>query len=158
MDRQTIQLFLHVGAVVVALGPTFALPFLQAFAERDGVASTRFMLAFSERIYRILIGPGSAVVFIFGAALIVANDRGYRESMPTWLAACGVWFILAMALSFHYQPAAVRAAQHLLDELPGDADLPPGYKRVGLQLRTIEGFLALSTLAITLLMFWKPGE
>jgi uncharacterized membrane protein len=112
MDRQAIQLFLHVGAVVVALGPVFALPFLQVFAEREGVGSTQFMLAFSARIYRILIMPGAVVVFIFGTALIAANDRGYREGVPAWLAGCAIWFIVALALSFHYQLAAARRAQH----------------------------------------------
>ena len=158
MDRQTAQLFMHVGAVVVALGPTFALPFLQAFAEREGVASTRFMLAFSERIYQILVGPGSLVVFIFGVALIAANDRGYRDGVPVWLAACAAWFVLIIALSFHYQPAAVRKAVHLLDDLPDNASLPSSYTRAGHELLAIQGLTAVSTIVITLFMFWKPGE
>ena len=91
-------------------------------------------------------------------ALIIGNDRGYREGVPTWLAACAVWFVLVMAISFHYQPAAIRKAMHLLDELPGNGSLPSGYRRAGHELRAIQGLMALSTLVITLFMFWKPGE
>ncbi len=158
MDKQTIQLFLHVGAVIVALGPTFALPFLQAYAQRDSVGSTRFMLQFSERIYHILVVPGSLIVLVFGLALVAANDRGYRESFPAWLGICAFWFIIALALSVHYQPAAERKAMEVLDGLPADAEIPAEYRPLGRRLQMIEGFLAFTTLAITLVMFWKPGE
>ncbi len=158
MNRETFQLFLHVGAVVVALGATFTLPLLQLFAEQNGVAATKFMLRFSARAYRILVIPGALVVLAFGVALVLANDRGYREEMPAWLAGCTMWFILALAATFHYQPAAVREGLHALDEVRVGDQLPAGYGQAALRLRLVEGFLAFSTLAITFVMFWKPGE
>jgi len=158
VDKYSIQLFLHVGAVIVALGPVFALPFLQAYAQRDGVGSTRFMLQFSERIYHILVVPGAVIVLIFGLALVVGNERGYREDFPLWLGITAFWYIIALALSVHYQPAAERKAMEILDDLPGDAALPEAYAPLGKRLQVIEGFLALTTLAVTFVMFWKPGE
>jgi hypothetical protein len=50
MESYKLLVFLHVAAVVVGLGITFSFPFLQAAAERSGVAATRFFHEASMRI------------------------------------------------------------------------------------------------------------
>src|SRR5688572_4184733 len=92
-----IQLFLHVGFVIVALGSVFALPFLQAFAERQGVAATRFAMHFIRRLENILIIPGNVLLFLFGLGLIFDDTTGYSDDFPGWLMVALPWYLAAFA-------------------------------------------------------------
>lgn len=160
MTSYKIELFLHVIFVVVALGVTFAYPFMQGFAERKGVGPTRFFLEFSERVERFLVIPGTILLFIFGGLLISNGNtpNQYKDDMPAWLMVSIVWFLAAFAAAFFVQRKNVSNAIKSLEGVPDSAALPTAYEPIGKRIQMVGGLLGVSVIAIAFLMVWKPGQ
>ncbi len=156
MNSYKLELFIHVGAVIVGLGATFALPFLAAFAERSGVSATRFSLRFSERLENFLIIPAAIVLFIFGGLLMSNDATGYTDDMPAWLIISIVWFLAAFAGAIFLQRRQVKAAIATLEGVPDTAELPDAYTAVAKRIQMVGGVLGLSVIGIAFLMIWKP--
>jgi hypothetical protein len=66
-----LGLFVHVAAVVVALGPTFAYPFFQAAVERRSPRSVPVMFRAMHTSSRYLVTPGLLVVLASGIYLTI---------------------------------------------------------------------------------------
>src|SRR5688500_9013326 len=74
-----LVLFVHVTAVVAALGPTFAYPFFQAVVERLSPRSVPAMLRAMHTTSRYLVTPGLFAVLASGVYLTVDGwDFGQR--------------------------------------------------------------------------------
>ena len=72
-------LFVHIAAVVVAFGPTFAYPFFQTVVERVSPRSVPAMLQAMHTTSRYLVTPGLLVVLASGIYLTVDGwDFGQR--------------------------------------------------------------------------------
>jgi hypothetical protein len=158
LDSYKVQLFLHVTAVVVAIGPTFAYPFLQAFAERSGAGATRFVMNFMLRMEMLLLLPGSVLLFLFGMGLIFDDHTGYKDDFPTWLMIAMPLFLLVVLVEFAVQRPALRSAARALEGAPNDAPPPAAYEPIGKRLQMVGGLQGLAIVIIILLMTWKPWE
>ncbi len=66
-----VVLFVHIAAVVVAFGATFAYPFFQAGVERISPRSVPAMLHAMHSTSRYLVTPGSLVVLVSGIYLTI---------------------------------------------------------------------------------------
>jgi hypothetical protein len=66
-----LGLFVHVAAVVVAFGPTFAYPFFQATVERLSPRSVPAMFSAMHASSRYLVAPGLLVVLASGVYLTI---------------------------------------------------------------------------------------
>lgn len=157
MSLLRIELFIHVAAVVVALGVTFVYPFLQAFSEKNGVAATRFALRFGERLENIVVIPGAILLFIMGLLMIANGESGFKDDMPVWLTIGIVWFLAAFAVAVFVQRKNVKAGIKTLEGVPDDAALPPEYLAVSKRMQMVGGLLGLSVICITFLMVYQPG-
>lgn len=74
-----LVLFVHVTAVVAALGPTFAYPFFQVLVERLSPQSVPAMLRAMHTTSRYLVTPGLFAVLASGVYLTVDGwDFGQR--------------------------------------------------------------------------------
>lgn len=74
-----LVLFVHVTAVVVAFGPTFAYPFFQTVVERVSPRSVPAMLQAMHASSRYVVTPGLLVVLASGIYLTVDGwDFGQR--------------------------------------------------------------------------------
>jgi uncharacterized membrane protein len=158
MESYKAQLFLHILAVVLAIGPTFAFPFLQAFAERKGVAPTRFAMQFIVRLTKILVIPGSILIAVFGIGLIFADHTGYKDDFPTWLMVAIPLFIVLVVLDTLVQQPQVKSAVRTLESAPDSGPLPAAYEPLGKRIQMVGGIEGLIIVVITFLMVWKPGE
>ena len=158
MESYRIMLFLHVAAVIVTIGATFAFPFLQAFAERSGVAATRFVMQFLVRIERMLVIPGSVVLTLFGVALIFDDGSGYKDDFPAWLSAAIPLFIIVVIVDLLVQQRQVKAAIAALDGVPDTAPLPAAYAAIGKRIQMVGGLEGLALVVIIFLMTYKPGQ
>ncbi len=158
MDSYKWLLFLHVAAVIVALGATFAYPFMQGFAERQGVAATRLFLRFSLFLERWVVIPGAVLILLFGVALIYDDATGYDDDFPAWLMWGATWFVLAFLGAVFLQRKNTNDGLRVLDGVPDGAVLPDAYKPIGTRIQIVGGLLGLSILGITFLMVWKPGQ
>jgi uncharacterized membrane protein len=158
MNSIRIELYLHVIAVIIALGITFSYPFLQAFGERSGVAATRFALRFIHRMETFVVLPGAILLFIFGGLLVGNSNLPYKDDMPAWLIVSIVWFLAAYGVAFFVQRRNVTKAIALLENVPDGPDLPSDYVAVSKQMQMVGGLLGFSVIAIAILMVWKPGQ
>lgn len=156
MESYEIQKFLHVAAVVFFLGPTFAIPFLQGFVERRGVAATRLGVTFINRLTLYLVYPGLVLIALFGVGLIFDDHTGYRDDFPAWLIWAIAWYVVASLAVIVIVDPAGRKAQKLLEETPDGPDLPEAYGPLRIRMQVGSGFLGLSVLGILLLMVWQP--
>lgn len=158
MESYKLQLFLHIGAVIVALGATFAIPVLHAWAERRGVGPTRMALQFSHHLEKVVVIPGAVLVLLFGLGLIFDDATGYKDDFPWWLGVAIAWFLVAFAVAVFVQKANVDRALATLDKVEDDGDFPPAYMNAAARVKITGAALAVSTIAIAFLMVWKPGE
>ena len=142
----------------MTIGATFALPFLQAFAERSGVGATRFVMQFLARIERILVIPGSIVLTLFGVALIFDDGTGYKDDFPAWLMASITIFAVVVAVDLLIQQRQVKAAIAALDGVPDSSPLPSAYTAIGKRIQIVGGLEGLALVVITFLMTYKPGQ
>ncbi len=158
MDTFDVLLFLHIAAVIVALGATFSYPFLQGFAERRGVAATRLIFQAVERVEKILVFPGGALVFIFGLGLIMTSKApDYRKEMPAWLTIAMAWYLVTYAAAYFVQLKQIQRVIALLDGLPDSPSLPAGYAPLGKRIQMVSGLISASIVGITLLMVLRPA-
>lgn len=152
-----LLLFLHIAFVVLALGPTFAFPFLEGVAKGKGVGATRFVLQFENRLETIWIRPGAILLFLAGCAMILKEEE-FREDMPVWLMVGIAWFIAAFLTALFIQGKNVKDGIAALEGVPDSADFPAAYEPVAKRMQIVGGLLGLSVVGITFLMVWQPGE
>lgn len=158
MESHKAQLFLHVLAVIVTIGVTFGFPFLQAFAERQGVGPTRFVMQFMVRIEKILVIPGSILIALFGVGLIFDDHPGYKDDFPAWLMVAIALFIVLVVADLVVQQPQVKSAVRALQGAPDGEPLPAAYAPIGKRIQMVGGLEGLAIVVITFLMVWKPGE
>jgi hypothetical protein len=101
----TLFLFLHIGGVIVAFGPTIAFPFLGASAAKEPMHGN-FALRVSELIGERVVEPGAAFVFLMGVGLIVT--RGYNPLTELWLLVSIILFLIIFIYSLTVQVPRVR--------------------------------------------------
>lgn len=154
MDSYRIMLLLHILAVVVGLGATFAYPFIQATAERSGVTATKQALRTILRIEHLVVYPGAALVFLFGLGLIFDDQTGYDEDFPGWLMWSITWYVIAVAVAVIVQRRNLKRALAVLDGAPESPTLPAEYTPIGKQMQIVGGLLGLSVVGIAFLMVW----
>ncbi len=154
MEAYRIQVFLHIVAVVVAFGITFAFPFMIAFAEKNGVAATRFALKFTDRVDKMVVTPGTVIVGLLGVGLIFDDNTGYKDDFPVWLVVAIVWYVGAVGVSQTIMRSNTRASIRALEGVPDDAELPAAYRALAKQASIIGGLLGLSVVGITFMMVW----
>ena len=158
MNSYEIQLFLHIVAALVAISVTFSYPFMQAYAERRGVASTRFAMQFFQYLYKYVVNPGAVLVILFDIGLIFDDRTGYTDDMPSWLWASITIYTVAVIVAVTVQRMNVKAAIEALEGVRDDEPLPERYVAVGKRIQIVGGLLGLSVLVVLFFMVIKPWE
>ena len=158
MTAYHIELFLHVIAVIIVFGITFAYPFLQGAAERAGTTQTRFALGVIRRLETYVVTPGAVLVLIFGGILIGNDKLPYKDDMPAWLITSIVLFLIAFAAALFVQRPNLKKALAVLDEVPDGAPLPAEYEPLGKRMQMVGGMQGLVIIVIAFLMVYKPGQ
>lgn len=157
MNSYNLLLFLHVLAVIVAFGVTFAWPFLQAAAERQGTGATKFALNLIKRVDRMITIPGAVLIALFGIGLIFDDALNYNEDMPAWLELSITLFVITFVVGVAVQHRTVLQAIRVLEPVPDDAPLPETYTPLGKRMQMVGGMLGLAIIVITFLMTWQPA-
>jgi hypothetical protein len=153
-------LILHIMAVIVAFGPTFALPLIATFGQKH----PQFALAsaeISELIEKRMTIPIAVIVPFLGLALIYSAHIDLWRS--TWLLiAIPLYIVLFFYGTLIQSRNSNRMVQLLRSMPPGPppegAAPPPELMTLGRKLQLGGMFLALLILAILVLMVWRPGN
>jgi hypothetical protein len=111
----TLFLYLHIGGVIVAFGPTIAFPFFAARAAKEPMHGN-FVLRTSEFIAARVVEPAAVFVFLMGLGLIVT--RGYNPLVELWLAAAIVLFLITFTYANLVQGRTVKRMIELTSRPP----------------------------------------
>jgi uncharacterized membrane protein len=151
----TLFLYLHIAAVIIAFGPTIALPFLAARAAQEPMHGN-FVLRATEFLIERVVEPVAAFVFLTGVGLIIT--RGYNPLTQLWLALAIVLFVITFTFANVVQLRTVRKMVTLTNQPPpaGAAGPPPEF--VALSARAERGgqFMGVMLFTILALMVVKP--
>lgn len=156
----TFWLILHVLAILVAFGPTFALPIVGALS-RKHPEHAMFGVELAEIVERRLTLPLAVVVPFLGLALI------YTAHIQLWksewlLISIGLYmvaFFFAILVQNPNTGKMLRAMRAMPPGPPPEGAAPPA-EIVALGKRLQQGgmFLTLMIVTILVLMIWRPGN
>jgi hypothetical protein len=152
-----IVLALHIAAVVVAFGWTFALPVFYVVAARHDARGLPLLHRIEYTTMRVILNP--ALVVVLGAGIFLASDgHHWSEFFVQWgLAAVVVIGALAGAVMI---PAAKRAEQAALADIEaaggGDPVTSEDYAAIVRRLNIVGSIMWLLVLATIAIMAIKP--
>jgi hypothetical protein len=159
----SIFLFLHVGGVIVAFGPTIAFPLIGSRAAREPMHGN-FALRTSEFIANHVVEPGAAFVFLMGIGLIWA--RGWNPFTTFWLGLAIILFLITISYNVFVGAKVVKRMIELTsgpppaaaEGAPAGPPAGPPPEFVALARRSaMGGMMSLLLLAsILFLMVFKP--
>ncbi|HJP65001.1 MAG TPA: DUF2269 family protein [Actinomycetota bacterium] len=157
-----VFLILHILAVVVAFGPSFAFPLIGALIEKSpqqGAFGLQIMTAIEER----MIIPLSTVVPVLGVGLIYTGHFDLWKS--EWLVITIVLYPIFYFFGLLVQtPRSNRLLKMALDMQaagppPAEAGGPPAeFQKLQKQVQMGGAFLGLMVIVFIVLMVWKPGS
>ena len=153
-------LLLHILAVIVAFGPTFAFPLMGAYAGRHpeaGPAVANLVDAIEKRMTL----PIAVIVPLLGTALIFTGHFDLWKS--EWLLISIVLYMVAFFFALLVQARNSAAFVHMIAGAPRPSEgappgMPPQMQALTKKLRIGGMFLSLLIVAILVLMVWRPGS
>jgi predicted integral membrane protein DUF2269 len=150
-------LALHIVAVVLAFGWTFALPIGYAVASRHAKRSLPVVHRIEYTSMRLLLNP--ALVVVLGAGIFLASDdHRWGEFFVQW--GLGVIVVIGGVVGSVMIPAAKRAEEAAVADLQkaGEADPEPGETYLALvrRLNILGSVLWLLVVLTIVFMVTKP--
>jgi hypothetical protein len=147
----------HIMAVVVAFGVTFAYPIMFAVAARHGPGSLPLIHRIEYTIERFLINPGLALVL--GAGIFLAGDgHHWSEFFVQW--GIGAVIVIGALVGAVMIPTAKRAEQTAERDIatagPGNLEMSAEYQALARRLTTVGSLLSALVLITILFMAIKP--
>jgi uncharacterized membrane protein len=153
-----VFLFLHIGAAIVAFGPTFAFPLIAAAGQKNPQHAA-FAAELSERIESKVVLPLALSMPVTGALLIITGGVNFFQP---WLLAAIAIYLVAISYSVFVQGPAGRELAHILGAMSpsaagsGEAAVisgpPPRVAELGAKLQRGGMLLAALLVAIVVLM------
>lgn len=153
-----VVLFVHVLAVVLAFGVTFAYPFMDVAARRGHISDLAALHRFQVFLTRHLITPAMVVVLVAGVYLASDGANGY-DFQTSWV---GITFVILIVL-FGLVGAVLTPAERRMAELAerdlagGTGQLSADYMGQLQKMRIAGGAATLLVVAAVFLMVTKPG-
>jgi hypothetical protein len=153
-------LILHILAVIVAFGPTFAFPLLGGMIAKN----PQWALPLSEAMEKIELRmtlPVAVLVAFLGLAMIYNHHWDLWRS--EWLVISIVLYTATFSFAFLVQRPTAAKLVHALRELPpgpppeGATGPPPHIAALAGRLRAGGMFLTAMVVILLVLMVWKPG-
>lgn len=152
-----VVLFVHVGAVVVALGATFAYPFFQAVVERVSPRSVPAMFRAMHTASRYLVTPGLFVVLAAGAYLTIDRWDFAYLFVTVGLAIIAVLLVLGVAFFDRQEARLIELSERDVAAAgAGQVELSDEYWQVSRRFARIGMLASLLVLAALFFMTVKP--
>ena len=147
-------LALHVMAVVVGFGVTFAYPIIFAVGAKRDPRSLPVLHRIEYTIERLLVNPGLLVVLAAGAYL-ASKGHHWSEFFVQW--GLGAAVAIGAVVGAVMIPTAKKAEQLAERDLAaGGGEMSAEYQAAGKRLTTFGSLLSLLVLVTILFMAVKP--
>jgi uncharacterized membrane protein len=155
IDGYSIGKFIHVAAVIVVFGATYAYPFFFAVAEKAGLQHTIVAMRTTQIMEKYLITPGAVVVLLAGAYMLSQVD--YYDFGTSWvIVGLIVWVIVVGMGHAFFTPKGKRAIELAERDLAAGGQPSSELETVVRQLATGGQIAGLLVLVATFFMVVKP--
>jgi uncharacterized membrane protein len=151
-----VLLFVHITAVVVAFGPTFAYPFFQTVVERTAPRSVPAMLRAMHTTSRYLVTPGLFVVLASGIYLTVEGWDFGRRFVLAGLAAVVVLITLGATFFDRHEARLIELSGRDVEAAAGEVELSEEYWGVSRRFARVGMAASLLVLVAVFFMTVKP--
>lgn len=152
-----VVVFVHVAAVVVAFGATFAYPFFQAVVERSSPRSVPAMFRAMHMTSRYLVVPGALVVLATGVYLTVERWDFDQLFVVVGLFVVVVVIILGATFFDRHESRAIELSQRDVAAAgAGDVVLSEEYWEVSRRIARVGMLASLLILVAVFFMVVKP--
>lgn len=154
----TILIIVHIAGAIVGIGPSFALGVLGPMSEKADDAGKLALIKAMQAIDTRLVTPVALVTQpVTGVLLIFERhiNQGFFAVRHLWLIIAIVFYVVIIYMSYVVSRPRVRRMVALLEAGQGAGDEFAGLRATSKMLGPIFGVL---TLAIVILMIWKPGS
>jgi predicted integral membrane protein DUF2269 len=153
----TFLLLIHVSGAIVGLGPTFAFSIIgPSIGKQDSPAASLALMRIMEKIEKGLVLPILLVVQLGSGILLIFNRQmnvGFFEARHRWLVAAIGVYVVAMVISLAINAPGLHKMIHKAERGEIDAEFGMLAKRS----QMFGPILTVLSLAIMILMIWKPG-
>jgi small-conductance mechanosensitive channel len=156
----TLFLILHILAVIVAFGPTFAFPLMGGMIAKNPQWALPLTEAMEKIEGRITL-PVAAIVPFLGLAMIY--DHHWDLWKSEWLVISIVLFTIAFFFGLLVQHPNASKLTRALREMPqgpppeGATGPPPQIATLTAKLQRGGMLLSVLIVSLVVLMVWKPG-
>jgi hypothetical protein len=153
-----VVLALHVMAVVIAFGVTFAYPIMFTVGARHGAPSLPLLHRIEYTIERYLINPGLLLVVLAGIYL-ASKGHHWSEFFVQW--GLGAAIVIGALVGSVMLPTAKRAEQIAARDIaasanPQEPEMSAEYQALARRLATVGSALSGIVLVTILFMAIKP--
>lgn len=149
-----VGLFLHVLAVVVAFGPTFAYPIFSSVAQKLEPRSVPAVIRGIIQSDRVLVNPGMIVLLLAGIYLLAKGDISAGESWVT--VGFAAIIVLFGMMHMFFRPKSRQALELAERDLKAGDELSPEFEALSKQIET-GGKIATVIVVVTIFfMVVKP--
>ena len=146
--------FIHVLAVVLAFGPTFAYPIFIATAQRTAPQSVPAVLRGLVQVDRFLVTPGMIVVLLAGIYMLAEGDISAGES---WVSVGFVAILVLFAMAgMFFAPRNRRALELAERDLASGDEFSPEFEALSKQIALGGQIAALIVVVTIFFMVVKP--
>jgi len=153
-----VVLAIHIMAVVVAFGVTFAYPIMFAVGARNEPRSLPLLHRIEYTIERYLINPGLLLVIIAGIYL-ASKGHYWSDFFVQW--GLGAAIVIGASIGAVMLPTAKRAEQIAMRDIAasgeGEVELSEEYSALVRRLSSVGGLLSLLVLVTILFMALHVG-
>ena len=150
-----IALFLHIVAVVVAFGPTFAYALFSTVSQKYPRA-TPALLEGIQRSDRYLVTPGMIILLIAGIYLLAASDSAFEES-DVFISVGFLAIIALFALQGAFFTPQTRKAREIAErDLEAGDELSEEYVALAQKIGKVGSLAGLIVVVTIFFMTYKP--
>ena len=159
----TLFLFLHVGAAIIAFGPTFAFPLIGALA-RTEPAHANFAIRVNRLLTARLVIPFALTMPVSGVFLIYFAHINLADRTGWWLDIAIVLYIVLISIGIYVQRPALERMVELTSKAPPapspgsppPSGPPPAIREQAAAIQRNGTILGILIVLIVLLMIAKP--
>jgi hypothetical protein len=149
-----VGLFVHVLAVVVGIGATYAYPVVLAWVERFSPQAVPGVYAALRRVDRIIVTPGLIIVLLAGFYLLSEGEIRVAESWVS-LGIATVIILLGMTHAF-FKPRWDRGIELAERDLQAGGELSEEFRANSRQMAIAGMLMSLLVVVTIFFMIVKP--
>lgn len=149
-----VGLFIHILAIVVAIGATYAYPIVLAWVERFAPESVPPVYAALRRVDRLMVTPGLIIVLLAGFYLVSEGELDLSES---WISLGIVTVLVLLGMTHGYfRPRWDRGIELAERDLKAGGELSEEFRANSRQMAIAGMLMSLLVIVTIFFMVVKP--